>query len=627
MPSLAGQQLDKYDMLEEVGHGGMAVVYRSKDTVLDREVAVKVLHPHLADREESRARLRREAITVAKLRHDNILEIFDYSGEGADESYIVTEFIHGVTLRDWLDTRWQPRPALAAMIVHRLCLALAHAHEFGVVHRDIKPENVMIREDGCLKLMDFGIAQILDHQKLTLTGQLLGSPAYMAPELISGKPIDARTDLFAVGILLYQLSTGQLPFSGRNPHEVLNRIADADYAPASTVNPMVDEDLEDILKRALAREPDHRFQTARAFANELEDYVNGMGIEPSPEELRAYFKNAEQYVDELDQRVCEHLLEKAQKANTEGHGARALKLLSRVIELDPQNSRAKEMIDAVRRRGRVMRQVLLGVGVVALLGMIGAGVMLMRELGDREAQAQASGKVAKAKTKGPTPPTKEDEPPVPRVVEPEVSETGGVEPPVEGGTTGGPAIAADDGETGDGGRNGSGGKKPARLPRTEPCEVTITALPVTMRKRFSIKVGRSGAKQPLDKDGKATVDIPLKGGGTIFLDGPDKYNGAWTRTVGDCAGGKLSLEARPEPATIKFRDLPPDLQGENVVVECLSGCKQKTGPVLWQKFEVKLKPGDEAVQVKVNLKSAYGVVEQTWMLSPGVNPVDGGFKK
>ena len=139
MPNLAGTQIGKYDMLEEVGHGGMAVVYRGMDRVLKREVAVKVLHPHLADRQESRARLEREAIAVAKLRHENILEIFDYSGPEAEASYIVSEFIHGMTLKRWVDERLDPRPAVAALIVHRLCQALQHAHRSGIVHRDIKP--------------------------------------------------------------------------------------------------------------------------------------------------------------------------------------------------------------------------------------------------------------------------------------------------------------------------------------------------------------------------------------------------------------------------------------------------------------------------------------------------------
>src|SRR5688572_12867683 len=302
-------------MLEEVGHGGMAVVYRGTDSVLEREVAVKVLHPHLADREESRERLRREALAVAKLRHENILEIFDYSGADAQESYIVTEFIHGPTLREWIDETLDPRPAIAALIVHRLCLALSHAHKGGIVHRDIKPENVMIRsEDGCVKLMDFGIAQILDNQKLTLTGQLIGSPAYMAPELISGRPLDQRTDLFSVGILLYQLATGELPFAGRNPHEVLNRIADGDYPAPSTICPLVDRELESIMACALATNPDDRYQTVEAFGKALEAYLDEMGVQPAGVELASYFRNPKSYVVELDERVSAALMKQADLA-------------------------------------------------------------------------------------------------------------------------------------------------------------------------------------------------------------------------------------------------------------------------------------------------------------------------
>ena len=334
MPNLVGTRIDKYEIQTEVGHGGMAVVYRGLDTVLNREVAVKVLHPHMAEREESRARLRREALTVARLRHENILEIYDYSGENAAESYLVTEFIHGMTLREWLDTRWRPRPALAALVVHRLCVALGHAHKIGIVHRDIKPENVMIRQDGCLKLMDFGIAQIIDHQKLTMTGQLLGSPAYMAPELINGKPIDARTDLFAVGIMLYQLATGALPFSGRNPHEVLSRIADAEYPKACTICPLVDDELEAIIAKALAREPDLRYQSAEDFARELERYLEEVGIPAAQDEATAYFVDWDRYVDQLDKRVCATLMQRAEAAARAGHSARAIRLLGRVLELE-----------------------------------------------------------------------------------------------------------------------------------------------------------------------------------------------------------------------------------------------------------------------------------------------------
>jgi serine/threonine-protein kinase len=603
MPTLAGQTLDKYDMLEEVGHGGMAVVYRSRDRVLDREVAVKVLHPHLADREESRARLQREAITVAKLRHENILEIFDYSGTDALESYIVTEFIHGVTLRDWLDNRWRPRPALAAMIVHRLCLALAHAHEFGVVHRDIKPENVMIREDGCLKLMDFGIAQILDHQRLTMTGQLLGSPAYMAPELISGKPIDARTDLFSVGVLLYQLATGQLPFAGRNPHEVLNRIADADYAPASSINPMVDEDLEDILKRALARDPEYRYQTARALASDLEDYLGSLGLEPAPEEIRLYFKNAEDYVEELDRKICAHLLEKAEKANKDGHSARALKLLARVIELDPENRRARDLIDVVRRRGRVMRQVLVGVSALALVGLVGAGVLLMQRLPpDARPQESAPDLESPAKTS---------------VVVPVAD----APPRVADADPGDPPHASD--------------PPPERLPaRVRPagheCRVEIDGLPVAQIGNHALQVGDDRPVKLADQAGVglATITIPAKGG-TIRLVGSERYRGTWSVKATDCPQGKMRQTARPRAARIEFRGLPPELEKPGtLLVTCLSGCESKA-QVFAENLAatpIPIPDGEHRVQVEL-LFVAVGYQDRKVRkeLLPGPNAVSPGL--
>src|SRR3954447_23512990 len=246
---MIGRQLSRYRLLQEVGQGGMAKVYKAEDTTLKREVAVKVLHPHLASEQESRARLQREAHAVAKLRHENILEIFDYSGPDSPESYIVTEFIHGKTLKLFLAEHPLPFPEVAEMIASEVARALEHAHQFGVIHRDVKPENVMIRDDGLLKLMDFGIAQIIDKERMTVTGQLLGSPAYMAPEHVEGRPLDFRTDVFAVGILLYQMATGVLPFSGKNPHEVLKRIAECRFQPPEAVNSLVGARLGRLIKK------------------------------------------------------------------------------------------------------------------------------------------------------------------------------------------------------------------------------------------------------------------------------------------------------------------------------------------------------------------------------------------
>src|SRR6478752_365545 len=226
----------RYTLIAEVGQGGMAIVYRAHDETLKREVAIKVLHQHLASEPESKARLEREAQSVAKLHHENILEIFDYSGPDSPSSYIVTEFIDGQTLKDFLTARAIAYPEVAALIALEVGGALAHAHAAGIIHRDVKPENVMIRKDGVLKLMDFGIAQVVDLQRMTVTGQLLGSPAYMAPELIEGKPLDFRTDVFSVGIILYQMATGTLPFAGKNPHEVLRRIGEGRFPDPRSAN-------------------------------------------------------------------------------------------------------------------------------------------------------------------------------------------------------------------------------------------------------------------------------------------------------------------------------------------------------------------------------------------------------
>ena len=577
MPSLAGSKIDKYRIVEEVGHGGMAVVYRGQDTVLEREVAVKVLHAHLADREESRARLQREALAVAKLRHDNILEIFDYSGGEAAESYIVTEFIHGPTMRQWVDEKLDPRPTVAAMIVHRLCLALHEAHRSGIVHRDIKPENVMVRErDGVLKLMDFGIAQIIDDQKLTLTGQLIGSPAYMAPELISGRPLDQRTDLFSLGILLYQLATGKLPFSGRNPHEVLNRIADGDYPPPSTLCPLVDRDLETIIAVALATSPDERYQSAETFAKELERYLDEMGVKPTPEELKAYFTDPEGYVRELDERVAATLMERAKVASEQGHTARAVGLLGRVLEIDSGHVGARTLLEKVRRRERRLRQVLLAAGGLALTGLVAAGIMLVPEgsMSSRVASAaseQASrvdadreGGSTKAALEAPPPPRPEDPAEDPEPVKPDPIPTG------DG--------SGDDAETAEPDAEPTGdrpvGMRPIKarprrtnpsldVPQTFSCALKLDNIPFNTARNHELQVGRKKVEIN-DLETTLQLDEPT----TVVLTGA-MWRGTVRLDADVCSNGTVRLAARPKDAEVTIK------APAQATVICKAGCRKK----------------------------------------------------
>ncbi|RMG97207.1 MAG: serine/threonine protein kinase [Deltaproteobacteria bacterium] len=614
MPSLVGDTVDKYDVLEEVGHGGMAVVYRARDRVLERDVALKVLHPHLADRPESKARLRREALAVAKLRHDNILEIYDYSGEDATEAYLVTEFIHGPTLRAWLDAGHPLRPAVAALLVYRLAKAVAHAHRFGIVHRDIKPENVMVRaEDGCLKLMDFGIAQILDHQKLTMTGQLLGSPAYMAPELISGRPIDARTDIFSLGILLYQLATSSLPFAGRNPHEVLTRIADGNYPPPSQKNPQVDPDLEAIIAHALEVDPAHRYQTADALAADLRAYLDEAGIDADAEDLGAYFDAPDAYVTELDERIADHLTARAVAAADAGETSRAIKLLGRVLELRPDHPRARHLFDRLCHRRRMRSLVAKAAGLAAALALVaGLGTAAWRALATSGSPSTRTSPSSKGGT-------------VPAKAAADDGEGVGAGPP------GTPAAAVATGHTEDDSATSSAGHQApeeaaAKVPRREvvrhiaairaTCPIVLEGVSPSHARNLQIRVG-DGPWTPVRG---LKFRVPLAGRGPT----PVRIRGARFGYSGSldpaaCRRGNVRLSVQPNPATLEFPDAPKD-----AVVTCIR-CPEGIGrgPYTPDRFPVVRRVPPEGVTVELEYKHPeFRRRRDTFLLLPGPNRRD-----
>jgi len=373
---MIGRQLSRYRLLQEVGQGGMAVVYKATDTTLNREVAVKVLHPHLAGQQESRARLQREAHAVAKLRHENILEIFDYSGPDSAESYIVTEFIHGRTLKNFVAAEPLPFPEVAEMIASEVARALEHAHQAGIIHRDVKPENVMIRDDGLIKLTDFGIAQIVDKERMTVTGQLLGSPAYMAPEHVEGKPLDFRTDVFAVGILTYQLATGQLPFRGKNPHEVLKRIAECRFQPAEAINPFVGKRLNRVIDKALQREPDARYAHVGELRRELIEDLADAGVEDARAELGRYFADPKGWARTFKPRLVAALTASGKTRAAAGRTAAALELWGRALSHEPKNEELRALIDGVsahQRRAHVLRRAAAVGGALVVIAAAGFG--------------------------------------------------------------------------------------------------------------------------------------------------------------------------------------------------------------------------------------------------------------
>jgi serine/threonine-protein kinase len=269
---MIGKTIGKYRIIERLGRGGMGTVYKALDETLDREVAVKVLNPDLSESDVMK-RFRKEAMTLAKLHHPDIATIHEVYQSDA-ELLMVMELVRGETF-DQLLQRCGPLPAeRAAYLVAQVLGALDHAHRAGVVHRDLKPANVMVTERGGIKILDFGIAYVEGAEHMTSDGFMVGTPAYMAPERVTGREVDARADLYSVGVLFYRLLTGQLPFKADTAVDMVQKLLSQEPTAAHVYRPDLPAWCEAILDRALAKAPTDRFQTAEAFRAALVAAIN-----------------------------------------------------------------------------------------------------------------------------------------------------------------------------------------------------------------------------------------------------------------------------------------------------------------------------------------------------------------
>jgi serine/threonine-protein kinase len=367
-------RIERYEISNEIGHGGMATVYRALDQRLQRWVAVKVMHPHLRGTDEARARFAREARAVARLKHPAILEIYDYSGSDSDDAYIATELLTGPTLKAFVDGVDEVPGEIAACIGVELASGLAAAHAEGIIHRDVKPENVLLHQGRDIKLTDFGIADMLDPSMshMTATGQLLGSPAHMAPEQVEGGDADARSDVFAVGTILYWLATGSLPFSGKNPHQVLKRVVDCAPVEPLLVRPAIGAPLRNIIMRCLQKNPDQRYQSAAELSVALRALLVGLGVEEPKRELEAYLRDPRAESQRLRGQVLERLLAAAEAAVAARDRNAAVEALDRVLALDDGNARALGLLrelDQRKRLGIVLRAAAALCAVSGLFGL------------------------------------------------------------------------------------------------------------------------------------------------------------------------------------------------------------------------------------------------------------------
>jgi serine/threonine protein kinase len=266
---LVGETLGQYRLTKELGKGGFATVYRALQPALNRHVAIKILHPEYVRDQRALRRFKREALAVARLNHPNIVTVFDY-GEHEGRAYLVMEYIEGSTLKGRLGKPVSYTQALE--LVTAVASALDYAHSKGLIHRDIKPANILFTHEGRIVLSDFGIVRLADDQS-SLTRGVIGTPYYMSPEQALGREVDGRTDLYSLGIVLFEMLTGRVPFKGESPVATLSMHASLPVPVARELNPSLTEGVERVVRIALQKTPEDRFQTGLEFRSALAEAI------------------------------------------------------------------------------------------------------------------------------------------------------------------------------------------------------------------------------------------------------------------------------------------------------------------------------------------------------------------
>ncbi|WP_052476277.1 Stk1 family PASTA domain-containing Ser/Thr kinase [Cohnella kolymensis] len=274
----------RYELLARVGGGGMALVYKAKDLLLNRFVAVKVLRQQFTHDEDFVKRFRREAQAAASLSHPNIVSIYDV-GQVEDTHYIVMEYIEGANLNEIIRDRAPMQSEEAVRITSQICDALEHAHQNQIIHRDIKPHNILIGNNGRVKVTDFGIARAVTSSTITQTGAVVGSVHYFSPEHAKGVATGEKSDLYSLGIVLYQMVTGRLPFLGESPISVALKHLQEPFEQPRKVNPHIPQSVENIISKAMRKNPQERYHSAREMMKDLETCLQPQRLNEPPSQF------------------------------------------------------------------------------------------------------------------------------------------------------------------------------------------------------------------------------------------------------------------------------------------------------------------------------------------------------
>ncbi|HVU51047.1 MAG TPA: serine/threonine-protein kinase, partial [Polyangia bacterium] len=385
---LVGKTLGRYRISAELGRGGMATVYRAFDPQLARDVAIKVMHGAFTGRDDIERRFRREAQAVAALKHESIVDVFDFAPGGDGEpAYIVSELVEGPTLRQLLErSGGKIVPEVAVPIAARVAAALGAAHARGIVHRDVKPDNVMIdlgdgkKAGARVLLTDFGIARMIEDDTMTATGSILGSPSYMSPEQARSGTVGPGSDVFSLGAMLYQMVVGRTPFQGKDPLTVIAALVSGEFLRPGQVDARVGPELEAVILRCFKRRPEERYADGNAVGAALRELAaatapaSALGDEGAA--LKAFHDDRAAFERRIGGAVADGAVERARANVRKGELTKALAQINRALAYAPGHRGAEAVLATISSRRRWAKTAV----VVATLGLAGGAAAGVRAL-------------------------------------------------------------------------------------------------------------------------------------------------------------------------------------------------------------------------------------------------------